>query len=188
MTGSKINFNKIILLDRDEVINVTPNDEKYILKPEDIKFIEKNIKALSKLSSKGFSFIVITNQRCVNTELISNEELEKIHSFIKNELSEKHNINILKFFYCPHKIIEFCECRKPRPGLILEAINEFSLSKNTIMIGDQITDCIAAISAGLFSILIKNDFKDEELDTEERYLGFYQSINEAIPKILRIYN
>ena len=187
MTDSKIDPNKIILLDRDEVINITPKGEKYILKSENIKFIEKNIQALSKLSSGGFSFIVITNQRCVNTGLISPEELEKIHSFIKTELLEKHNINILKFFYCPHKIIEFCECRKPRPGLILEAINEFKLSKKTIMIGDQITDCIAALGAGIFSVLIKNNFEDEELDAENKHLGFYESINEAIPKILDIY-
>lgn len=181
-------MSKIILLDRDEVINKSPSGKKYLLSSDELILIDKNIKGLSFLADQGFKFIVITNQRCINLNLLSEQELNYIHIAIKTKLYDEFNIDILDFYFCPHLITENCKCRKPRSGLVSQAIEDYGLSSDTLMIGDQITDCFAALGSGLYSMLIKNKFFDEELDLFERHLGAYEDIFEAKDKILEIYS
>lgn len=181
---------KIIFLDRDEVINQTPKGQKYILHQDQIIFEQANILGLQKLAMAGFKFIVVTNQRCINSGLISVSELRSIHDFIKNHLLDIYGIEILDFFYCPHLITDNCECRKPKPGMLIEARNQYKITGQSIMIGDQLTDCLAAIQANISCILIKNNNQsgDEELVSSSLYLGYSDNIDLAVQKIISFYS
>lgn len=149
---------KIILIDRDGVINKKPAKGEYVLRKEDLILLEDSIKAMKKLSDKGFSFIIITNQPCVTKGLVSNEELADIHNHLLERLKE-YGINILEIFYCPHDINEGCDCRKPNPGMIIEACNKYSIIPNkTVFIGDDERDCLTAFRANVKSVLIGEDY------------------------------
>ena len=106
---------------------------------------------------KGFLIIVITNQSVINRRIITIEELEKIHSTIQKFLI-KNKTSIDKFYFCPHRPDENCECRKPNPGLILQAMNEFSIdASKSWMVGDSITDIQAGEKAGCKTIFLKKN-------------------------------
>jgi D-glycero-D-manno-heptose 1,7-bisphosphate phosphatase len=180
---------KIIFLDRDEVINKTPTGKKYILQEDEVIFKKANLIGLKRLSKKGFRFIVITNQRCINSGLIKASQLDKIHNFMKDYLFRNYGIEIIDFFYCPHLITDNCECRKPKPGLFLQAKSKYNINEPSIMIGDQLTDCLAAIQANVYCILIKNknQSSDEEIINSKLYLGFFLNINLAVGEIEKFY-
>jgi D-glycero-D-manno-heptose 1,7-bisphosphate phosphatase len=149
---------KIILIDRDGVINKNPGKGQYILRKDDLILLEDSIKAMRKLSDNGFSFIIITNQACIGKGLVTQKEIDDIHSHLLEKLKE-NGINILDIFYCPHDINEGCECRKPNPGMIIEACNRYSIvPSNTIFIGDDDRDCLTAFRADVKSILIGEDY------------------------------
>ena len=117
--------------------------------------------------------IVITNQSVINREIITIRELEEIHSTIQKFLM-KSKTSIDKFYFCPHRPDENCDCRKPKPGLILQAINEFSIDvSKSWMVGDSKTDIQAGEKAGCKTIFLKkNDSFTNILkiiESEEKY-------------------
>ena len=83
-------------------------------------------KFITKLSKKFKNIIIITNQQCIGKGLVSYKQVCELHNKMLNEL----NLNIdTPIFICPHTIKDDCKCRKPKPGLFLEAINDFNLDK-----------------------------------------------------------
>ena len=111
----------------------------------------------------GFLIIVITNQSVINRGIITVNELEKIHLTIQNHLEERH-CNIDRFYFCPHKPDEKCNCRKPKPGLLLQAINDFSINTSkSWMIGDCLTDIQAGEKVGCKTILLKENLPFSEV-------------------------
>lgn len=148
-----IEKNKAIFLDRDGVLNKKRSD--YVKSINELKIFPNIEKEISKLKMKGFLIIVITNQSVINRGIITIEELEKIHSAIQKVLV-KSKTSIDRFYFCPHRPDENCECRKPNPGLILQAMNEFSIdASKSWMVGDSITDIQAGEKAGCKTILLK---------------------------------
>jgi len=147
---------KAIILDRDGVINkeitgkyVTSEDEFFLL-PN----IEKNLLELKKMN---FKLYVVTNQSAVNRNLVSIEELKKIHAKMKN-LLEASGSKISGIYYCPHTPEENCGCRKPNTGLILQVIKENNIDiTKSWLIGDKDSDIIAGKSAGLKTIKISTN-------------------------------
>jgi D-glycero-D-manno-heptose 1,7-bisphosphate phosphatase len=108
---------------------------------------------------------------------------------MKDYLFRNYGIEIIDFFYCPHLITDNCECRKPKPGLFLQAKSKYNINEPSIMIGDQLTDCLAAIQANVYCILIKNknQSSDEEIINSKLYLGFFLNINLAVGEIEKFY-
>lgn len=147
--------NKAIFLDRDGVLNKKRND--YVKSIKELEIFPNIEKEISKLKMKGFLIIVITNQSVINRGIITKSELEEIHSSIQKFLI-KNKTSIDKFYFCPHRPDEHCECRKPNPGLILQAINEFSIdASKSWMVGDSITDIQAGEKAGCKTIFLKKN-------------------------------
>ncbi len=141
--------NKAIFLDRDGVINKKRND--YVKSIKELEIFPDSGKLILKLKKMGYLVIVITNQSAINRGIITNEELEKIHLQIKKQC------NIDRFYFCPHRPDENCNCRKPKPGLLINAINEFSIdTSNSWMIGDCLTDVQAGKKVGCKTILLKD--------------------------------
>ena len=148
---------KAIFLDRDGVINQERKD--YVKKIEEFKIFDNVSDAISLLKKENFLVVIITNQSAINRKLLSVENLENIHKFLKKYL-EKNNTSIDGIYYCPHTPDECCSCRKPKPGLLIQASLDLNIDlKNSWMIGDSKTDLDAAKAAGCNSILLKENEK-----------------------------
>ena len=150
VTWSKKMKNKSFLFDRDGVLIV---DRKYLTNKANIFLFPGVFEALCYLKKKKIKVFIITNQSVIGRGLISNKNFGKLSKEINFKISKYRNINLIeKVYYCPHhpkkgiKIYKKkCTCRKPNNGLIEKAISENKLDrKKTIMMGDKITDYLAA--------------------------------------------
>ena len=145
-----IKKNKAIFLDRDGVINKKRND--YVKSIKELEIFPDSGELISKLKKMGYLIIVITNQSVINRGIITSQELKKIHLQIKEQCS------IDRFYFCPHRPDENCDCRKPKSGLLINAINEFSIdTSNSWMVGDCLTDIQAGEKVGCKTILLKDN-------------------------------
>ena len=151
---------KVIILDRDGIINVKMEPRKYLTSFKMLKYLEKNLEIISRLGNKGFNFIVATNQPGIATGAVSESFLANLHEKITSDL-RAYGINILSFYVCKHHWDDLCECRKPKPGMLNQVLKEFRLNKNcSIFIGDENTDMEAAESAGIKGIkFLPNEYK-----------------------------
>lgn len=134
---------KAVFIDRDGTINV--NDPEYTHKIEDFKFTEEALPALRKLSKTDYKIIVITNQSGIARGYYGEKDLKKLHKWMLDVFKEK-NIRIDKIYHCPHHpdFTGNCECRKPKPGMLLQAVKDFGISLcKSWVIGDGKEDIIA---------------------------------------------
>lgn len=148
----------LVLLDRDGVINDVPKDDKrYILSKEELSVRTKVLLQIVRIQA-AMEVAVVTNQQCIGKGLISRETLDGIHQSINEKLMYLGG-RPLRFYVCGHLEENQCECRKPRPGLILEAMNDFRIEKkkNCLFIGDSETDELAATNAGITCVKVKDE-------------------------------
>ena len=174
---------KIILIDRDGVINKKASRGEYISKWEDFIWIKETRIAMKLMANEGFKFIIISNQAGIARGIVSFTELEKIHNNMKNEL-QNDDIEILDIYICPHHWNEECLCRKPKPGMLLQASKDhlFRLDK-TLYIGDDSRDVEAALNAGTDYILISEE--KTNIDNHDNFVDIksYFSLIEALDTI-----
>ncbi len=139
---------KALFLDRDGVINVEVN---YLHKIEDFIFIDGIFELCKYYQNLGFIIIVVTNQSGIARDYYTEDDFNVLTTWMIKEFN-KHNIKIQKVYHCPHHP-DFglkCNCRKPEPGMLLEAKKQFDIDmKRSILIGDKESDIEAAINAGL---------------------------------------
>jgi len=147
---------KFVVLDRDGVINEDLFD--YVLEPRQFKFIEGSLQALINLTSSGYEIVVVTNQACIGEGLVSLENIIKVNEHMKKEV-EKKGGRIKGIFVCPHKRMGGCNCRKPKPGLLLKAEKELGISlEGAYFVGDKLSDVEAAINFGCVPVLVKTGY------------------------------
>ncbi len=161
---------KAAFLDRDGVIN---EDYGYVSNIDKFKFKKGIFELLRFLEMNGYALFIITNQSGIARGFYNEEDFFKLTKWMKEEL-KRENIEIKDIRFCPHHpdITGECECRKPKPGMILDLAKIYNIDlKNSIMIGDNNSDIEACKRAGLkkcykvegslFSLLekIKEDFK-----------------------------
>ena len=141
--------NKAVFIDRDGVIN---NDEGhyYIYKVKDFKLNNGIIEGLKMIQEVGFKLFVITNQGGVAKGEYTEDDVERVHGHFLQMMFD-NDIRITDIYYCPHHdAVEECDCRKPKPGMILQAIDEHQIDKeNSFLIGDSERDILAGEAAGL---------------------------------------
>lgn len=136
----------VIFLDRDGVINRDSPD--YIKGWSEFNFITGSVDAIRDLTRGGFTNIIITNQSAIPRKLISLQELEQIHSKMKDVIESKGG-KIDDIFICPHLPSDDCACRKPLPGLIFQAQRKYDIElAASVMIGDSVRDIQCALRAG----------------------------------------
>jgi len=149
-------MNKALFLDRDGVVNI---DKGYVHKIEDFEFIDGIFELCQYYQNKGYMIIIITNQAGIARGYYTEEDFFRLSEWMKKEF-EKRNVKITDIFYCPHHpdFTGECECRKPNPGMILEAAQKYNINlSESILIGDKITDIEAGDKANLSKIyLIQN--------------------------------
>jgi D-glycero-D-manno-heptose 1,7-bisphosphate phosphatase len=149
-------MNKAAFLDRDGVINQKAPEGYYVTRWEDVKFLQGVPEAIAQLTRAGFLVIIISNQRCVAKGLVSTSELEALHQRMRNWLAERGAM-IHAVYYCPHeKTQPPCDCRKPAPGMLLQAAREHQIDlSGSWMIGDSASDIQAGQSAGCRTVSIQ---------------------------------
>jgi len=141
-----------LFLDRDGVI--IANRENYVRSWSDVSIYPEAIKALAKISSSKFKIIMITNQSVVGRGLISQETALGINDRLVMEL-QNSGCRIDDIFMCPHAPQELCNCRKPEPGLILEAASKHAIElSKSVLIGDALSDIIAGQRAGITNTIL----------------------------------
>ena len=155
---------KCVFLDRDGTINEL-ND--FILSPEDLILIDGAAQAIKTINSSGYLAIVITNQPVIARGDLDFKTLDSIHKKMETELG-KLGAFIDDLFFCPHhpekgfpgERPEYkidCNCRKPKPGMILKAAEKYNIDlKNSYMVGDHVRDTEAGAAAGCIPFLLKD--------------------------------
>ena len=147
---------KVAFLDRDGVINEASGNNGYVMSWAQFRFIEGALDALRTLKGKGYRLVVVTNQQGVGKGLMDIGALETIHRNLLTCCAD-HGATIDGVFFCPHLASDGCNCRKPRPGLIHQAIRDLRLDVDlgrSWLIGDSPRDIEAGIEAGLNTLLI----------------------------------
>lgn len=141
-------MNKALFLDRDGVINEEIN---YLHKIEDLIFIEEIFSICEFYRDKGFLIFIITNQAGIAKGHFTEADFQLLTEWMLNEF-QKRNIEITKVYHCPHHpdFTGECNCRKPNPGMILQAKKEFDLDlEKSVLIGDKLSDIEAGINSGI---------------------------------------
>jgi histidinol-phosphate phosphatase family protein len=157
-----------IFLDRDGVIN--ENRADYVKSWQEFRFLAGSREAIAQLTRAGHRIVVCSNQAAIARGLIAIETVEDIHRRMMAEIA-KTGGNIEKVYYCPHGKDENCQCRKPRPGMLLRARDELGIDlQDAIFVGDSITDVRAGLSAGVRTILVLTGLGVEQ------YRDHYQEV------------
>lgn len=152
----------VVFVDRDGVINRDSPD--YIKRPEEFDFLPGSREALCRLTGRGFDVIVVTNQSALGRGLVTREVLDEIHRRMVGAVAAGGG-RIRDIFICPHRPEDGCACRKPAPGLILEAQRRHRIDLSAaVMIGDSATDIECARAAGVpTSVLVRTGSGEEAL-------------------------
>jgi D-glycero-D-manno-heptose 1,7-bisphosphate phosphatase len=140
----------LVIMDRDGVLNFPSLDSSgYVLSCEMLLVDYRVLELIVFIQSLQKLVVVATNQQCVGKKLLTLTDLGLIHKRI-NELLVGMGGKELKFYVCPHLVSVRCECRKPNPGMLLAAMKDSKISANrTLFVGDQESDKIAALRAGV---------------------------------------
>ena len=162
---------KAVFIDRDGVICV---DKDLTYRKEEIELIPRAAEAIKLLNDNDYFAIVITNQPVVARGLCSIAELKDINKNLESLLFKHAGARLDRIYYCPHhpnpkgKIganginrdyVKECECRKPKPGMILQAGRDFGLDlSNSFMIGDKLGDIESGVRAGCKTVLVKTGY------------------------------
>lgn len=145
-----------VFLDRDGVLNVNRDD--YVLTWDDFEWTPDVFEQVRRLYDAGFKLVVITNQSPVGRGLLDVAELQGIHQRMRREFA-RHRLHIDAVYHCPHHPAKGCRCRKPEPGMILEAAEDLDLDlARSYLLGDRESDIRAAEQAGVRdAFLIERD-------------------------------
>ncbi|MFA4989779.1 MAG: D-glycero-beta-D-manno-heptose 1,7-bisphosphate 7-phosphatase [Candidatus Omnitrophota bacterium] len=145
---------KAIFLDRDGVINRYPGDKLYVTSLKKFYFLPGAKEAIAQLTRAGFKIFIASNQAGVGRGIYARRTLEAITRKMLLEI-EKGGGKISKVYYCLHRRDAGCSCRKPRPGLLKKAAQEFKFNlKNSCFVGDTLRDVLTARAAGCKSVLV----------------------------------
>jgi D-glycero-D-manno-heptose 1,7-bisphosphate phosphatase len=151
---------KAVFFDRDGVLN---KDKDYLYRIEELEWIEGAREAVAYLTHLGYCIFVVTNQSGIARGYYKEEDMQRLHEHMAREIAAAGG-KITKFYYCPHlpngKVAKYaieCDCRKPKPGLLMQAMSEYNICKeSSFLIGDKKRDIESAEAAGIRGYLYEN--------------------------------
>jgi D-glycero-D-manno-heptose 1,7-bisphosphate phosphatase len=136
-----------IFLDRDGVI--IENRDHYVRSWQDVEFLPGALPALARARGSSYKFVMVTNQSAVGRGILTHSLAAAINDQVLFEI-ERCGGRIDAAYICPHAPRDNCECRKPKPGLLLQAARELHIDlASSVMIGDAVTDLQAGQAAGV---------------------------------------
>jgi D-glycero-D-manno-heptose 1,7-bisphosphate phosphatase len=146
-----------VFLDRDGTINVKAPEGDYVTAPDQLRLLPGAADAVAALNHAGVPVAVVTNQRGVARGLMSAADLAAVHDRLVDLLDE-NGARLDAILHCPHEAGS-CACRKPAPGLLLQAAERLRLAglESVVMIGDSESDVAAGLAAGARAIRLGAD-------------------------------
>lgn len=187
------NKQRAVFIDRDGTMNVSKG---FISKADDLELIPGTIDAIKAINKSGALAIVITNQPVIARGECSFEELHNIHNKLKTLLGEKGAF-VDDIFYCPHhpdkgfegEVPELkfdCECRKPKTGMIEEAVKKYNIDlSKSYMVGDSTMDLETARNAGIKSVLVNTGFAGNDGKYDRSCDIEADNLLDAVEKIIK---
>jgi D-glycero-D-manno-heptose 1,7-bisphosphate phosphatase len=143
-----------IFLDRDGVINRNRPRGDYVKSWEEFQFLPGARDAIARLTKAGFRLLVVTNQACVGKGIVSWATVQEIHARMVQEIARVGG-QIEAVLCCPHLVDAGCDCRKPAPGLLRRAHEEYRVDlRQAILIGDSVKDVQTAAAVGMPAIMV----------------------------------
>jgi len=175
---------QLIILDRDGVIN--EDSDEFIKSPSEWQPIRGSLEAIARLHRAGWHVVVATNQSGIARRLFDLDTLARIHETMQHRIIECGGM-IDAVFFCPHGPDDGCNCRKPKPGLLLDIAARLRTDLRGVpVIGDSLRDIQAATAAGATPILVKTGkgfgtVSSPELDPEVAVFDdLYSTVNHLL--------
>jgi len=193
VTVGETGLRPAVFLDRDGTLN---EDVSFLDRLSELRLFPWSADAIRLLNRAGFCTVVTTNQSGVGRGLIPEPFIRTVHDEIDSRLA-RAGARIDRYFYCPHhpdkglgSYRQACECRKPRPGMILTAAREMGLDlTRSVMVGDRRMDVASGHAAGVRAVLVRTGVGAAEeralADGEERPDAILDNLMEAVGWILR---
>ena len=149
---------KAVFLDRDGVIN---REKGYVHNIKDFHFFPCAFRSLNRIPQE-YKKIIITNQSGIGRGMYTQTDFEKLNKWMMLKMRQ-NGVKIDKVYFCSHLPEDSCSCRKPKPGLVLQAQKEFNLDLGeSWFIGDKTSDILAGKNAGCKTILVKTGFAGKD--------------------------
>ena len=172
-------MHEAVFLDRDGVLSrgyIRDGKSYAPRKIEEFKLLPYAAISVERLRKNGFLVIVVTNQPDINNGLVTIEVVNKMHSLLR----EKIKINDI--FVCPHSKNENCSCRKPKPGMLIDAAKKYNINlRKSFMIGDRASDIEAGLEAGCRTIFLNRHYKEPgPVYQEKTFLSIHSATNYII--------
>ncbi|MGV9706012.1 D-glycero-alpha-D-manno-heptose-1,7-bisphosphate 7-phosphatase [Streptomyces sp. NPDC003483] len=171
-----------VLLDRDGVLN--RNRPAHVRRPDEWQWLPQARQACRSLTEAELALAVVTNQAAVGRGLLSVPTLGAIHARMIDDLAVD-GVAISAVLYCPHAPADSCHCRKPKPGMLLAALHRLGADpSHAVMVGDHLTDLLAAEAAGCWSIHVRSGRGSPPTHPIKRYLGSVADLQAAARLLL----
>ena len=176
-----------IFFDRDGVIN--ENREHYVRSWHDITILPVALTAFKRLFNTNFRIVIVTNQAGIGKNLYSLETAEQINANLIQRIVDAGG-RVDRAYLCPHRKEDKCNCRKPKPGMLLNAAIDLGIDiSSSWMIGDAITDMQAGKAAGIRSLMVMTGRGQEQqhllLEHQLTDIQVFADIGEAVSFILQ---
>ena len=173
-------MNRCVFLDRDGTI---AKDVPYCPGPEQFELLPGAYEGIKKLNTAGFKVILVTNQSGIGRGYFTEDALGLVHEKMKADLAAR-GAHLDGIYYCPHHPDENCDCRKPKPKLILQAAEEHHIDlARSYFIGDTANDIAAGKASGCRTVLIAQ--KGQAIQSQPDYV--VNNFLEASKLIVRTY-
>ena len=151
-----------VFVDRDGVINRERAD--YVRSWREFVFLPGALEAMTRLAFLGAPVLVLTNQSAIGRGYVSAVTVDDIHARMRAAIAETGG-RVDRVYLCPHHPDEGCTCRKPAPGLLFQAAQDYGLDLDRcVFIGDSVTDAMAADAAGAQAILVRSGRQGDRLE------------------------
>jgi len=180
-----------VFVDRDGTIT---EEMGYLKEPEKLRLIPRSAEAIKLLNRRRMPVIVVSNQSGVARGYFTEKTVRETHQKLKELLTEK-GAHLDSIYYCPHhskfgspKYRKNCNCRKPKPGMLLKAARRFNLDlKKGYVIGDKVEDIKLARKVGARGILVLTGYgrksKSKKLNPDHTAKDLYHAVQWILKKV-----
>ena len=184
--------NRAIFIDRDGVVI---EDCHLIKDKKEVILMEHIAPFISTFKKHGFKIFIVTNQTVVSRGILSLEETIQLNNYILDNIAKlDDNAIIDKTYICPHhpnatiaKYRQDCDCRKPKPGMLLEAAKEFEINlSKSFMLGDRTSDIVAGNLAGCTTIqVLSGQHTNAPIESNLEFSSKDQKPDHAVPNLVK---
>lgn len=167
--GAGTVMNKAAFFDRDGTINV---DTGYLFEPEKLEFVPGTPELIRRCNEAGYLVIVVTNQSGIARGIFSEGQMLCLHDIMNRRLQEEYGAHIDAFYFCPHlpEITGECDCRKPKPGMFLRAMEEYNIDPCiSLSFGDSARDEKATRAAGISDFRYVVDHMESQTHSRTKF-------------------